>query len=175
MIIRMNKELRDYVEDFARIHEARGLTRTKGRILSYLTVSNPIIQSLDNICQALDLAKSTVSPELKQLVTNIAVHYGLVVEGYTGMTIVVEDIQDTDDTQTPTETQTDGFADGVAVAPPVFDVTSIIGESGNEQVSTLQESQGPDSDDEALNGFPLILGTFAIFAFAFIRRKHFNR
>lgn len=68
MVNRMDKELRDYVEDFARIHEARGLTRTKGRILSYLTVSNPVIQSLDDICQALDLAKSTVSPELKQLV-----------------------------------------------------------------------------------------------------------
>ncbi|MCY3414435.1 MAG: hypothetical protein INQ03_22500 [Candidatus Heimdallarchaeota archaeon] len=62
------KQLLNFIDNFARFFESKGLSRTKGRILGYLTVAEKTYSTLEDIADFLELSVSTVSPELKQLV-----------------------------------------------------------------------------------------------------------
>lgn len=62
------KELQIFVDRFALFFERRGLSRTQGRIIGYLSISEESMSSLEQISDFLNLSVSTISPELKFLV-----------------------------------------------------------------------------------------------------------
>ncbi len=62
-------ELQQYVEEFGLYFERIGLTRMMGRIIGYLLVSDPAQQSMQEIGEALQASKSSISTALKPLVS----------------------------------------------------------------------------------------------------------
>ncbi len=60
--------LQQYVEEFGLYFERVGLPRMMGRIIGYLLVSEPAQQSMQEIGEALQASKSSVSTALKALV-----------------------------------------------------------------------------------------------------------
>ncbi len=64
----MNK-VEQYIEEFGLYFERIGLTRMMGRIIGYLLVSDPPQQSMQEIGEALQASKSSISTALKPLVS----------------------------------------------------------------------------------------------------------
>lgn len=56
-----------YIERFGLYFERLGLTRMAGRIIGYLMICEPVEQSMADLCDALDAAKSSVSTALRTL------------------------------------------------------------------------------------------------------------
>ncbi|NDJ54725.1 MAG: MarR family transcriptional regulator [Chloroflexi bacterium] len=70
----MNMEnARQFVEDCGLFYEATGLGRTHGRVIGWLMICDPPHQTLDELADALQNSKSTISP-----VTRMLVQYGLI-------------------------------------------------------------------------------------------------
>ena len=57
-----------YAEEMGLYFEWRGIGRSAGKILGWLLICDPPEQSMDDICDGLGLAKSTVSPALRFLI-----------------------------------------------------------------------------------------------------------
>jgi DNA-binding transcriptional regulator GbsR (MarR family) len=62
----MEKDKQQYVEEFALFAEQEvGLGATIGRVLAWMLVCEPPQQTLDEICEALDMSKSTISTTVR--------------------------------------------------------------------------------------------------------------
>ena len=60
--------LRQYVEDFTLIFEQTGAPRTAARVLAYLQVCDPPHQTMNDLMDALQLSKSSVSSATQTLI-----------------------------------------------------------------------------------------------------------
>lgn len=56
-----------YIEDFGLFFEQMGLNRTAGRIFGWLLICDPPEQTLDDLTEALQMAKSTISTSARFL------------------------------------------------------------------------------------------------------------
>lgn len=61
----MEQKQQAYIEQFGLAFEERGLGQTIGRIMGWLMICNPAQQTLDEICAALGMSKSTISTTLR--------------------------------------------------------------------------------------------------------------
>lgn len=57
----LDKETQDYIEYVGLMLEPVGMGKTMGRILGWLLICAPPHQTLDNLCDALKMGKSTIS------------------------------------------------------------------------------------------------------------------
>lgn len=64
----MNKQIIRFVEDLGSIFASSGLSRSAGRILGWLTICNPPEQSTNELVEALDITKATVSTATRLLI-----------------------------------------------------------------------------------------------------------
>ncbi|TVQ03999.1 MAG: hypothetical protein EA359_08055 [Balneolaceae bacterium] len=64
----MDKEQLSYIEESGIIFEQMGMTRMAGRIFGFLAVSDKSEASFDEIRQALDASKGSISGTTKQLI-----------------------------------------------------------------------------------------------------------
>lgn len=59
---------RSFVDEVARhYHEAHGVTWEKGRVMAWMIISDPIEQTLDQICAAVDAAPDSIEQLIEQL------------------------------------------------------------------------------------------------------------
>lgn len=63
----MEKDKHQYVEDFGLVFEQFGLGQTFGRVMGWLLICDPPYQTLDEICEALDMSKSTISTTVRSM------------------------------------------------------------------------------------------------------------
>lgn len=68
-IMFMNKEKLSYIEESGITFEQMGMTRMAGRLFGYLIVSNMDAVSFNDIKEALDASKGSISGTTKQLIT----------------------------------------------------------------------------------------------------------
>lgn len=66
--MRPEKEKREYVEEFALYFERTGLSRSAGRIWAWLLISDPPHQTMDDLVEALNVSKSSVSTATRSLI-----------------------------------------------------------------------------------------------------------
>ncbi len=60
-------EERHFVEDISLYFEQMGLPRTAGRVLGMLLISDPVEQSLNDLCEVLQTSKSSISTTTRLL------------------------------------------------------------------------------------------------------------
>ncbi|MCB8928899.1 MAG: MarR family transcriptional regulator [Ardenticatenaceae bacterium] len=68
-----DEQLLHYVEDFGLYFEQFGLARTAGRMLGWLLVCDPPHQTMDELVEALQVSKSSIST-----MSRLLIHIGLV-------------------------------------------------------------------------------------------------
>jgi len=67
-IMQPTDEIRNYVEKMTLVLEQSGLTRTAGRVLSYLLICSPKEQSMQDFIDDLGMSKSSISTSTQTLV-----------------------------------------------------------------------------------------------------------
>ncbi len=65
-------ERTNFIEETGMLFENLGTTRMSGRILGYLMITDKEVVSFDELCQVLQASKSSISTNIKNLVT---LHY----------------------------------------------------------------------------------------------------
>lgn len=63
----MDNTQQQYVEEFGLMFETIGINQTMGRIMGWLLIAEPPHQTLDEICEALDMSKSTISTTVRSM------------------------------------------------------------------------------------------------------------
>ncbi|MDI6402282.1 hypothetical protein QLX67_09760 [Balneolaceae bacterium ANBcel3] len=63
----MDKEIQEYIEEAGLVFEKMGMTRMAGRVMGYLMVCDKDDVSFDELCDAIQVSRGSISMSTKQL------------------------------------------------------------------------------------------------------------